>query len=243
MPASRFLLALLLAFVLSLSAPSPARADGFLEFFFPSLKKKEYDPTATGVAEFANTDQVINAPSVEEGLPENATPINVRHRPSSDIAKWVESTLPELLSYNADLYKEQYKKKVLLFNTSARAEYLKNLHEKNFLKTLDTGNYDINAFVEEIPLIMNEGEVEGRYRWLYKTKVMVTYVSKGATDYKLVKEGETVTQSMYATIQVGRLKTADLPVLPEGMENPHGLIIESFDIKLIKAKASQKPSP
>lgn len=237
MSVKRFLLPVFVAFALCSIFPAPARADGWLEFFFPSLKKEKLDPALTGVAEFADTDQVIAAPTVEDGLPENSTPLHIRHRPSADIAKWVENILPDMMSYEADHYKDQYRNKVLLFDNTAKAEYLKFLRDSNFVKTLETGRYDINAFVEEIPMIMNEGDVEGRYRWLYKTKVMVTYVSKGATDYKLVKDGETITQSMYVTVQVGRVKASELPKLSDGMDNEHGLLIESFDVKLIKPKS------
>jgi hypothetical protein len=235
----RLFLSLLVALALIASSPVPAHADSWLEFFFPSLKKEKPDPSLTGMAEFADENQVITAPTVEEGLPENSTPLHIRHRPSADIAKWVENILPDLMSYEADRYKEQYKTKVLLFNPTAKAAYLKFLKESNFIKTLETGRYDINAFVEEIPMIMNEGDVEGRYRWLYKTRVMVTYVSKGATDYKLVKDGETVTQTMHVTVQVGRAKPSELPQLPEGMDNQHGLMIESFDVKVIKPKTTE----
>lgn len=225
------------AFALGFASPAPAHAaDSWLEFFFPSLKQQKPDPSQTGMAEFADENAVITAPSVEDGLPENSTPLHIRHRPSADVAKWIENVLPDLMSYEADHYKDQYKQKVLLFNETSKAEYLKFLKESNFIKTLETGRYDINSFVEEIPLIMNEADVEGRYRWLYKTRIMVTYVAKGATDYRLVKDGDTITQSMYVTVQVGRVKSSELPKLPEGMDNQHGLLIESFNVKLIKPK-------
>ncbi len=91
------------AFALGFSSPAPAHAaDSWLEFFFPSLKQQKPDPSQTGMAEFADENAVIAAPSVEDGLPENSTPLHIRHRPSADVAKWIENVLPDLMSFEAD---------------------------------------------------------------------------------------------------------------------------------------------
>ncbi len=217
---------------------APVYADSWLEFFFPSLKEKKPDPSLTGVAEFADSDQIIASPTVDGDLGENSTPLEQRHRPSADIADWVEDVLPDLMSYSSNNYKEQYKVKTLNLSKGAKAEYLKFLQEKNFLKTLETGRYDITAMVSEIPIILNEGAVEGRYRWLYKVQMMVTYVTKGATDYGKVQDGDTITQSMFVTVQVGRVKTKDLPKYPAGTGNEHSVLIESFNVKVIENSAS-----
>ena len=87
-------------------------------------------------------------------------------------------------------------------------------------------------------MILSEGEVKGRYRWLYKTKMMVTYVAKGATDYRAVREDDTITQSIFVTVQVGRVPKEQLPKLPEGQKNEHGVLIESFDAKVAVEKKS-----
>lgn len=217
---------------------SEARADSWWEFFFPSLKQKTPDPSETGVAEFAHSDDVVLTTKVDEGLPDNATPLEQRHRPSVEIEKWIETVLPDLLSYDAGDFKSQYGKKILPLDKNGQGEYYKFLEEKNFLKTLKTGRYDIKAFVQEIPMILSEGEVKGRYRWLYKTKMMVTYVAKGATDYRAVREDDTITQSIFVTVQVGRVPKEQLPKLPEGQKNEHGVLIESFDAKVAVEKKS-----
>jgi len=215
-----------------------ARADSWWEFFFPSLKTKEPDPSETLQAPFAHNDDVILQTKVDEGLPDNATPLEQRHRPSVEIEKWIETVLPDLLSYDAGDFKTQYGRKIVTLDKNGQAEYYKFLEEKNFLKTLETGRYDIKAFVQEIPMILSEGEVKGRYRWLYKTKMMVTYVVKGATDYKAVREDDTITQSIFITVQVGRVPPEQIPKLPDGQKNEHGVLIESFDAKVAVDKKS-----
>lgn len=232
----KFLFFALATLIFTFVQPSPARADSLWEFFFPSLKQNKPDPSETLQAEFADDNQVIKSQHVDDGLGENSTPLNLRHRPSADIAQWVQDVLPDLMSYSSDNYKEEYKTKVLNLDKSAKSEYLKFLKEKNYLKTLESGRYDIKAFVQEIPIILNEGEVEGRYRWLYKVKMMVTYVTKGAKDYKKVQDSEAISQTMYVTVQVGRVKTKDLPKYPEGIVNEHSVLVESFDVKVMDSK-------
>ncbi len=212
-----------------MTVPSPAYA-GWLEFFFPSLEKKEPDPSKTLKAPFADPDAVIIAPRAKEGLPDNNTPLNVRHRPSSLIGRWVESALPDILSYRAKEYKKQFKEKTVYFNDVAKAQYIKFMQDSNYIKILETGRYDINAFVVEPPLLMNEGVVEGRYRWLFKSKVMVTHVKSGTKNYKQVKKDDAVTQTMYIITQVGREKD---------VKNEHGVLIESFSAKIVKEKKKQ----
>lgn len=214
---------------------APVYADSWLEFFFPSLQEKTSDPTESGHAPFVDPNQVITTPTVDGDLGENSTPLDQRHRPSADIADWVKDVLPDLMSYSSDSYKEEYKAKTLNLSKPAKAEYLKFLQEKNFLKTLETGKYDIKAMVSEIPIILNEGNVEGRYRWLYKVRMLVTYVTKGAKGYEKVEDGDTITQSMFVTVQVGRVKTKDLPKYPAGVVNEHSVLIESFIVSVVES--------
>ena len=213
-------------------APQPAHANWW-EFFFPSLKEDEGpDPSETLQAPFADPDAVVLAPA-ENGVIKKETPIHIRHRPSADIADWVQQIVPDLMSYSASDYKGQYAVKSQLLDETAQQEYVKFLKNKNYLKTLKTGKYDIRAFVAEIPLLMNEGAVEGRYRWLYKAKVMVTYIEAGLTDYP--DEDDVITQTMYVTVQVGRIEGLEGKTNEDGeVLNEHGVLIESFNAKVVK---------
>lgn len=226
---TNFIVSLFVAFCLLVATPAPVRADSWLDFFFPSLKKKEPDPADTLQAPFADPDAVVLDPDQagSEGLPDNNTPLQMRHRPSADIAKWLETQIPDLFSYDSKNYKEQYKEKIKNLDTAGKAEYLKFLQDNNFLKTLDTGRYDVKTFIEDVPIVVNEGPVEGSYRWLFQLDVMVTYVQSGADYTKGLKDDQIINQKMNIFVQVGRVK---------GAKNEHGVLIETISGKLVKNK-------
>lgn len=209
--------------VLLLAAPAPAMAGGWLEFFFPTLKPQEPSPEETLQAPFANPDAVIDDPNPSMGLPDTSTPLNMRHRADSAITEWVQQVTSDLMSYNAEDFQQAYKIKKQNMSDSGNAEYVQFLKDKNFLKTLNTGKYDIKSFVLDVPILVNEGAISGRYRWLYQVKVMVTFATKGLKDYKLSKEGDAITQEMEINVQVGRVN---------GAPNEHGLLVEAWSGKV-----------
>lgn len=215
---------LFMIFALSMAAPSPAQAGGWLEFFFPTLKPQGPNPEETLQAPFANPDAVIDDPNPSMGLPDTSTPLNMRHRADSTITEWVQEITSDLMSYNAEDFQQSYKAKKQNMSSAGNAEYVQFLKDRNFLKTLNTGKYDIKSFVLDVPILVNEGAINGRYRWLYQVKVMVTFAAKGLRDYKLAKDDDTITQEMLINIQVGRAN---------GAPNEHGLLVESWSGKVV----------
>jgi hypothetical protein len=205
--------------------PAPAHADGWLEFFFPTLKEQGPDPSETMQAPFANPDAVIDEPNPSEGLQDTATPLHMRHRINSAITKWVEDTVPELMSYNTADFQQTYKQKRKKLSETGNKEYVAFLKDKNFLTTLNSGKYDVRAFVTDLPEMKKEGAVGGRYRWLYRVEVMVSYVPSGLRDYKLANDKETITQEMVIFLQVGRHNNVD---------NEHGILVETWSGKIVR---------
>lgn len=215
-------------FMASVLSPQFAYADksNWIEFLFPSLKKEGPDPAQTLQAPFADPDAVV-VDDAHEGLPENATPIHLSHRSDAAISEWVRKVIPDLLSYDADTYKKQYKVKSESFDKAGNAEYVKFLQDQNIIKSLSTGKYDVRCFVRDVPILMNEGPVGGRYRWLFQAKVMLSFIPKGLSDYKTVKDSDTITQEMVINLQAGRV--------PD-VENEHGLLIEAWDGKILRTR-------
>lgn len=195
------------------------------EIFFPHLKEKGPDPSETLQAPFADPDAVIDAPSSSGQFNENATPINLPHRINTEIAEWLEAKVSDLLTYQAEGYQDQYKAKVMpLMTKPAMAEYVKFLQENNIVTSLKSGAYDVRGFVQDVPVLVNEGEVGGRFRWLFQVKVMVSFVKSGLKSYRDVGNGqENVTKEYIATVQIGRVEDAG---------NPDGVLIESWTAKM-----------
>lgn len=197
----------------------PAANAGFFDFLFPEYNKGP-DPSATLVAPFANKDAVVG--ELNARGKSQSTPLEQRHRPNGIITKWVQDTVPMMLSYNAATYENEYAEKATAFNKAGATEYVAFLQAKNIVKTLKTGGYNVSGIVKGYPIVVNEGPVDGRYRWLYQIDVMVTYLDSGLTKYSNEKEGDTITQEYSITMQVGRSREAN---------NEHGLLIETWSVK------------
>ncbi len=195
----------------------PVAHAGFWDFLFPSLRE-EYDPYETLQAPFAYDP---NAPKATEedfqrGLADNS-PLDIRHRNTSIISSWVMKVVPQAISLNATNYNEGIAQLDEFLNATAKAQYLKFINETGLMKAVQSGAYDIRAFVEDTPELLNEGVVNGRYRWAFQVKMVTSIVDSNAKDYRnVVPDNRLIT----LTIQVGRTPDVD---------NEHGVIIERWE--------------
>ncbi len=195
---------------------SPVHA-GWLDFFFPDFQQGP-NPAETLKAPFANEDAVIVDMDMS-GNAANITPLHMRHRTNEVITRWVQQHVPNMISYKAGNYKNSYAVNSALFNKIGLGEYSRFLQDKNFIKTLDTGRYDISGFIKDYPILLNEGAVDGSYRWLYQVNVMVTYINSGVNDYEEVGSSDAISQEFVINFQLGRHKD---------VENDHGVLIETW---------------
>lgn len=197
-------------------APSSAQA-GILEFFFGKMKDEGPDPMQTGVAPFAYDPS--KPAEILEGLPESAVPSHLPHRSPAHLAEWITTVSSEILTFEKSDYREEIKLRKNYFDSSGLREYVAFLQERNIIKILEDGTFHVRSFVEEQPLLLNEGVVDGRYRWLYEVPVMVSYMNKGMKTYK---KADAVNQRIILKIQIGRSADAS------GVD---GLKIEHFSGK------------
>lgn len=208
------LLSFALIFTLAATSAPPAHA-GLLEFFFPSTRKKEYDPTYTMQAPFAVDEEARkkqidqqadpNAPKPpppKHVMPENNTPLNQPHRDNKEISAWLTNSLSEAMTFDKGNHKEMLKADEKYFNETGKTEYLKFLADHNIMKVIESEKFDVRSFVLGQPLLLNEGAVNGVYRWLYEVPMMVSYMERGAKSYK---DLEPVNQQLVLTVQVGRI--------------------------------------
>ncbi len=214
----RFIVIFLCSLFVFVSAPAHA---GWFDFLFPTPSQQGPNPAETLRAPFADEDAVIEEldPS---GQAKQRIPLFQRHRPNSTVTLWVQQTLPLFLSYKATTYNDEYAEKIQHFSKSGADEYIQFLKDYNFLTTLKSGKYDISGFLQDYPIVLNEGPIDGRYRWLYQANFMVTYIKSGVSNYKELNENDAISKEYTLTIQFGR--TEDAP-------NDHDLLVESWSVK------------
>ena len=203
----------LLLMILCGFAAGPARA-GILELLFPKYKESPLDPSQTLQAPFAvERDEkgmpILPAPADAEqqkkGLPQNAIPLNLPHRNADMVADWLVDAVSESLTFVPGDSAAQEKKMARYFNPSAQPQYQAFLTETKIGAFAQSGRYQIRSFVREKPLLLNQGDVSGVYRWLYEVSVMVTYLPAGKVQYKEIKP---INQYYAVTAQVGRSASA-----------------------------------
>lgn len=217
---TRFFLCLCLVFyALTLS---PAQA-GLIEFLFPSLKKQEEDPSQTLQAPFADKKaQSDHVPLKSGTLPENAIALDQPHRNTSQIMEWVINATAGALTFN-QTNTDELATKQASFATSGYTQYEQFLTTNNIKKVVESGQYTIRSYVNDSPLLLNEGAANGTYHWLYQVPVVISYMNRTNKDYK--GGGTATNQKMMITVQVGRSATT---------EDKMGLVIETWAGKVEK---------
>lgn len=185
---------------------APAHATGIFDYFFP--KEEGPDPAKTLVAPFAEppAEGAASVTDAKLGLPENNTPIESAHRPSAQIGEWATMAVSEALTFDKENYQQEMEENTAHFDAVGKEQYLTFLNENSLIRVLESGRFNIRSFVQEVPLLLNEGAVDGSYRWLFQVPVMVSYMDRNMKGYK--GAAEPVNQLIVLTVQVGR--TADL---------------------------------
>lgn len=199
--------------------PAPAAQSGVLEFFFPSLRKDETAPTKGGLAPFATGagEQTAPATAPAENNADIVIPLDQPHRRHEDIAAWVTKAVSEAMTFGSNDYNIDLGKTAGYFDDGGRRLYMDFLAKDRLNEILKSRKYYVRSFVEETPFLLNEGAVEGRYRWLYEVPVMVSFMDRTMKDYKKAKP---LSQTMLLTVQIGRR-------MPQGPEDS-GIVIERW---------------
>ena len=152
-------------FTVCSTAALPAQA-GLLEFFFPSLKKAQYDPTKTMQAPFALDEKdkkvaadpnAVKKPPPKFVLPENNIPLDQPHRHSNEIAKWLTTAISEVMTFDGTDYNSRLDGASKYFTAAGKEQYIKFLTDNNILKVLESKKYEVRGFVQEDPFLLNEG--------------------------------------------------------------------------------------
>lgn len=203
---------LIAAFALIGLSASPAHA-GILEFLFPSLRDEGYNPSETLQAPFAAPAEGEATAEGPEGAevekkdsrPEDAVPLKQAHRASADISEWVTNAASEVMTFDGE-YKQELADSRKYFDEGGRAQYEAFLNDTKIKRVLESGKYEVRSYVSDVPLLLNEGAVKERYRWLYEVPVMVSYIPKGSNNYKNL---EPVNQAVVIRLQVGRTADAE----------------------------------
>jgi len=199
----RFLLVALFCF--SVIIPQQPAHAGVLDFFFPSLRDVEAGPAETLKAPFADIEEGEDGDTQKQMNGSSSIPLNLPHRATADISGWVVTVVSEVMTFGDD-YSAALDATKIYYDEGGRGQYDAFLEEKKIKNVMQSNKYDVRSFVSDTPLLLNEGAVQERYRWLYEVPLSVSYMKRGVKDYKDV---EPVNQNMVLRVQIGRSATAE----------------------------------
>jgi hypothetical protein len=217
---------------LAQSAPAQARPpsamqkiSNFIENFYKDLfyTEKEPDPSGTLIAPFADKSHLkplTEQQKIAGVLPTNQSPLDRSHRSVEDLSKWLLMAIPQCLSFTADSYPEQLETLATGFSDPALEQFKAWVNDTGIMSSLQNNGMQLNGFVTEQPFLLNEGVVNGRYRWLFEVPVMVSFVPRGTTSYS--QEKGIRTQRLMITLQLGRIPNSIIE---------HGIDIESWSVQ------------
>ena len=214
--------AVLMAFALVAFA-APAQA-GFWEWVTGGPKDTDPNPAQTLIAPFADIRGQQDESTAEKfmRLPENQIPMDQPHRSKEQIKTWVVTHTSEAMSFLTGDIDESLALTKGDFSPAGREEYLAFMRRTALLQPLTGGDTTMRSVVREEPFLLNEGAVNGHYRWLYEVPLMVTYLPLAADGYL---KTQAINKAVVVQVQVGRSLAT---------EDTEGLMIESWSGKIVE---------
>ena len=183
---------------------------GIVDFFFPSLRDEAPDPSVT-----------LQAPFIDQRLDESgqveAENLSVPHRSTRDVSDWVLGLVSEMFTFQVGKFEKEQEFERQFFSESGWQKYQEFIESKNIKKYAQSGQYRVLSYASEMPLLLNSGEVGGRFRWLYEIPMTVSYLEADVNDYT---NASAINQSYVVRVQVGRVPQAEaIDVMAIQLEN------------------------
>lgn len=208
----------------ALTMPSPAQADdSFLNYILPWIfgePSKGPKPEDTLQAPFGNEKVKVDASNklmdiydAEDAAEHTEGGLALAHRSAEQVGDWVTGIVTQAMTINPETYNDDVKKYTGWFLPYALQEYNAYLGTNQTVETLRSNSMRLTAFAESKPVLVQEGVLEGSYRWLFRVPVMLTYYDLATASLK-GRKPMSQTQRVFVNVQVGRIASNKLA---EGM--------------------------
>lgn len=203
--------------------PGSAQAKSIWSILFPYFTPQEKPVDETLRAPFA-APETENAPRNELTALYDEAQLKLKsldqpHRSSDEIGRWLINAISEIMSIDADVYQDHLKHLSTGMNENAMSGFSTFVAQGNIISVLSSGGMKLTGFADGAPVLLNEGAVDGRYRWLFDVPVTISYIPKNQKKYSgTIPQA----QKVGVTVQVGRV--------PKGQGSDE-MMIETFDLK------------
>lgn len=195
--------------------PSQARAESFLNHVAPWIfgaPDEGPKPEDTLMAPFgqdkpeaaAGQSQLMNMYDPQKSA-EDTSKLDSAHRSSEQIGVWITNIATQSLTIDPASYGTTSVRATGLMTPYASKEYNDFLAKNQILEILKGNNMKLAAVAESKPELLQEGALEGSYRWLFKVPLMLTYYQQSANPSAPASKTPPQTRRMTLNIQVGRV--------------------------------------
>lgn len=196
-------------------ASGPAHAESFLNYVLPSVfgpPDEGPKPEDTLQAPFGKDRPapVQNPSQTQAGLmnmyedqpgSKKLDILSEAHRSSSQVGDWLSGIVTQALSINPSEYKPETFSGY--FTPYALQEYNTYLSSNQVMEGLKANHLKLSAFAEGKATMIQEGQLEGYYRWVFRVPVMLTYYDQSAKTLKGAAPSQT--QRVSVNVQISRV--------------------------------------
>ena len=138
-------------------------------------------------------------------------PLDQPNRSYLDMENWISVVISEALTFDAETYGEKLSSmREQYFQPDAYAEYKLSLENAGVPGVLRNRDMRTSIFLEERPALVNEGVINGKYRWLYEVPVTISYLPRLQKSYRAGQAPQNV--RVRIRLQAGRLKDPEDPL-------------------------------
>ncbi len=198
----------------------------FLEDWFPFWFEEPDTgpkPEDTGQAPFIEKGTVDTKESKQLGVDykpftalESGASIDQPHRQPAQITEWTTKAISDSLDFDPMRYDAHLESLTATLTPFATESFKTFMAKDSLLEALKTNDLVIRAFVTEPSRLLNQGTVQGRYRWLVETPLTISFLPRGTQDYTGIQPKS---QRINVRTQIGR-------VAEGGVD---GMVVETLD--------------
>ena len=155
--------------------------------------------------------------------------LKLPHRSKEEVSEWLIKAISEVLSVNPAKYDEHKELLKTGMDLYAMNDFETFMQKSNILAVLKQNKLKLHSYVEEAPILLNAGAVDGRYRWKFEMPVTLSFLPHDVDDYRTLANSRIPNQYINLKVQVGRASSV-------GTE---GIVIETLDFRKNTEKGAQ----
>jgi len=106
--------------------------------------------------------------------------LDTAHRAPEEVITWAQASVSDVLSFAPDDYRQRLSSFQKYFALSGWQAYTAALQQFNLLALATNDGYAVRSIVEAAPEILNEGPIDGVYRWAVRMPVIVSLSRAGS---------------------------------------------------------------